>query len=173
MDWLGAVMAVGGTALNFLGEKNAADAKQDAYNNNAALSAKEAEYQQFRTGVLEKRLTESYLLAVGRQRALYAKSGVIVDEGTAGAMVEESTRRYNEDKALLLQEGQFNVDRAKMGAQNFQSLASSAETAGYLRQGATLMQGAETLKNVNWGSGSTAASTSLYSGSEMNSMSWL
>ena len=142
MGWFDAALGVIGIGLDLFGQDQAADAQADAHRQNAALQAKEAEFQEYRTGVRLDELKEYKDQVIGSQRVQMAKSGIIIDQNTAQRVVEDSARKYDKDRTAILMEGKFNVERARMGAQSSLDSASQVKTASKINMGRTLLKGA-------------------------------
>lgn len=143
MGWLDLLVTVGSTALDLYGQDKASDAEAAAHTQNAARQSKEAEFQEYRTGVRLDELKEYKDQVIGAQRVQMAKSGIVVDQDTAQRVVEDSARKYDKDKATLLMEGKFNVERARLGAASSLESASQVKTTSRINMGRTLLSNAQ------------------------------
>ena len=135
-----AVIAVG-TVVNAFGQIQQGKAQQKWGSYNAAVAERDAETArlnaEYEAGVQRKE-TQKLL---GRQRALYGKSGVTLEGSPLLLMAE--TAAEGELDALMIERG------GKMRAQGYRSEAtlsrmkgSAAKRAGYYGAGSTLLTGA-------------------------------
>ncbi len=147
MGLFGTILGIAGTALNLFGQKKEADAREQSAQKNSQLMQEEANYQEFRTSRKLEDLAEYKDKLIARQRVLFAKAGVVIDQDTAQAVVDDSLAQFEKDKGIIRMEGDFNVRRARAGAQSFQDEAKSARTAGYINMGTTLLNSASAI----WG----------------------
>ena len=136
-----AIVSVAGTALSAYGQIQQGKAQQKWGSYNAALAERDAETArlnaEYEAGVQCKE-TQKLL---GRQRALYGKSGVTL-EGSPLLMMAE-TAAEGELDALMIERG------GKTRAQGYRSEAvlsrmkgKAAKRAGYYGAGSTLLTGA-------------------------------
>jgi PleD family two-component response regulator len=149
-----AAIAVAGLAMQAYGKYKAGKDAKAANQANAALMMEEAKYQNWRTQVRQRELKLYARQLIGRQRVAFAKAGVVVDKNTALKVVLDSARRYEEDKAILAKEGEFNVRRAQMGAMSALNAGETAMNKAYWGIGSTLLQGAGQAYQQGWFSSS-------------------
>lgn len=142
MGALDIITDIVGIGLDIFGQHKEADAQAEAYQTNAARYQKEAEYQQYRTGIRLEELEEYKDQLIAKQRVSFAKAGVVIDRGTALRVVLNSAEKYEKDKRAILTEGGFNVERAQMGAASMLEGASQVKDASIINIGRTLF---------NWG----------------------
>lgn len=141
---LDTVLGLVGVGLDLFGQKSEADARQAAAGDNAARYAKEAEYQQYRTGVQLDELEDYKNSVIANQRVAFAKAGIVIDRNTALDVNEATARQYEKDKLAIETEGRFNVERAQMGAASSLSAGRDIRTASYFDMGRTIL-------NTDWG----------------------
>jgi hypothetical protein len=134
------ILGVVGVGLDVFGQHQAASEQASAAGQNAERYRKEAEFQQYRTGVRLEELAEYKDRVISMQRVQFAKSGVVVDRNTAQLVVEETARQYDKDRQAIMMEGEFNVDRALLGVQSSLDTASSIKKASYIDIGRTLLK---------------------------------
>jgi hypothetical protein len=139
-----------GAALSLYSQKKASDARQEAAQSNAAGMRAEAEYQQYKTNIQLQRLKDYKDRLIARQRVMFAKSGIQIDENTALQVVLDSARQYEDDKAILIKEGELNVNRAMSGAKMYEEESESIKTAGYISMGRTLLNTANEVYDEYW-----------------------
>lgn len=145
MGWLDLLVDVGSTALDIYGQDKAADDQAAVHEENAARMAKEAEFQEYRTGVRLNELKEYKDQVIGTQRVQMAKSGIVIDQNTAQRVVEDSARKYDKDRAAIIMEGKFAVERARLGVQSSLDSASQVKTTAKISMGKTLLSNAADL----------------------------
>lgn len=139
MDWLTAGISLGGAILDLFGQDEASDAQRDVANRNAALMAKEAEYQKWLGDqkVADLDVYKNRLMAT--QRVKFAKAGVMIDDPTALAVAADSEMQYEKDVAYLKQNAQYQVERAQAGATSFTEQAKSIGTVANIQMSRTLL----------------------------------
>jgi len=138
----GALIGLATTVAGGLLKKKESSKQADVSTQNAEAMQKEADYQRFRTSVQLKRNSQYLSSLLGAQRAAYAKSGIQVDTGTAMQVAESSVEESVEDAMLILQEGEFNVQRALSGVNMYQQQAHDISRAGTIQMGTTILTGA-------------------------------
>jgi hypothetical protein len=143
MGWLDTALGIVGIGAKVFGQKSEADRVSDAQRTNAARLQKEAEYQEFRTGRSLEDLEQYKDSIIAKQRVAMAASGIVVDRNTAQRVVEDTARKYDMDREALILEGQFNVERARLGASAALESASQTKTASLINIGSTLLSAAD------------------------------
>jgi len=144
------ILQIGGTVLSMFAQSQQSQARQDAAGYNVNLAQKEAEYQGWRNNVELSRLADVKDRLVARQKVLYAKAGVQIEEGVAQSVYDDTIVQYEADKAILKQQGQFNIDRALAGGKIAEEQGESAQLLGYLGMGRTLLSNAGSIYD-SWG----------------------
>jgi hypothetical protein len=116
-----------GTAVSAIESYQAGKAEAAAYRYNAAIAE--------RKGIQEEAIARKRLKRLlGHQRALYAKAGVDLSEGSP-LVVLADTAAEGEKEALNIRTG------SKETANLYRFQASQAKKAGVLKAGATLLTG--------------------------------
>jgi hypothetical protein len=146
----GTILQVAGTALSLFAQKKEADAKEEAAEQNVKTYEEEAAYQEWKGSVDLQRLEDAKNRLVARQRVMYAKAGVQLDQGTTETIFYDTINQYNQDVTILKQKNEFNVLRAKAGSQIAEEEGDSARMIGYLGMGRTLLNSASTIYD-SWG----------------------
>lgn len=130
-------------------ENKAADFNATMAENNAAVAAMEAQDSKVRGAEEEKKLRQQAEELKGRQRAAYAASGVMVDDGSALDSLA-NTAMYAEDDALTLR---ANTEREAWGHQvqaaNYTSsaqLSRMSKSNPYLGAAGGILTGVSALK---------------------------
>lgn len=157
MAW-GAVIGLATSVIGGIMQKKQADkqasSQEYAATQNRQAMEKEAEYQRFRTSILLKRQKQYTQSVLGAQRAVYAKNGIQVDTGTALQVAEATAAQAAEDAMLIRQEGEFNIERAMLGADMYGRQAQATNDirqAGNIEMGTTLLtSGWDFASNMGW-----------------------
>jgi hypothetical protein len=142
MGWLNTALGIVGIGLDVYGQKRTADAQAGAYETNAARKEKEAEFQEYRTGVRLDELKEYKDAVIAKQRVAMAANGIVIDQNTAMRVIEDTARKYDKDVAAIKMEGQFNVERARLGAASALEGASQVKASSRINIGSTLLNAA-------------------------------
>ncbi len=133
------ILGVVNTGLDIYGQKRAADREEGAAIANADRLQKEAEYQGYRTETKLKELKQYKDQIVGKQRVAMASSGIRIDDNTALNVVKDTARSYQSDRLAILKEGEFNVERAQLGATAQLEAGSQAKAASKIGIGQSLL----------------------------------
>ena len=118
-----------GQTAKAAGEYNARIAERDSL-----AAQQKAEYD-------AESSTEKFKSLLGRQRALYAKAGVDITEGSPLLMMSFQAEQAEKDRQAILYAGktqsQSDIDKANL----FRFTGGRAETAGYISGGSTFLSG--------------------------------
>jgi hypothetical protein len=142
-DWWGAAAEAAGVLIDLLGTKKEAEAQEETAKRNANLMQKEAEYQAWLGKQKVSDLTVYKDRLIGTQKVRFAKAGVRIDDSTALAVAADTEMQYEKDKAYLIKNAQFQVERAQAGATSFNEEAKSINTVANIQMSRTLLNFAD------------------------------
>jgi len=133
------VLQTGASLLSAYGSYSAAQDEADAYGSNAAIARREAAYQKKRTKYMLKQHANETKKLKGFQKTGYVKSGVRSDTGTPLDVLKDTERLAEIDANIIRYGGDLQASNALTEAKTYRSAASSAQTAGWLNAGSTLL----------------------------------
>ena len=120
-------------------------ASEEANANTATMQAQQAKTAgEYEVAKLERQKKQ----ALSTQRALYAKSGVLISEGSPLEVQADTATEYQMDinaskynTAIEVKQYEYESEWSRSLASYYSSSAKSAKSAGYLNAGSTLLTG--------------------------------
>ena len=150
------VMQVGGTIMSALSKSREGDTLAAASRANAHVSAMKAE-QARQAGAYEvKKLQRTKRQTEGLQRARYAKSGVLINDGSPLEVMADTAAQFEMDIRAMTYNTQIEAMRYDYESDYQKGLASRYKTAGKIGAATTLLSG---FSKVNWGGMSSTPAT--------------
>ena len=141
MSFLPTVLMVAATGLSIYSEIQSGKARASAYQTNAEIAQMQARQAkkagEYEVGGLKREKRRM----TGRQRALYAKSGVVVSGGSPLEVMADTATEYQMDIGaqrynIATQAGQYRYQ-----SEIYKSRAKTAKQMGYMSAGKTLLTG--------------------------------
>lgn len=132
------VLATIGTVITAISAIASASQKARAARYNAAISSLYAEQAKRQGEITKYRLERQRKAMLGRQKALYAKAGVELS-GSPLEVLADTEAQYELDKQLAAYNTEVDRTRYLYGARNYNDMAKSIMTQGFLNAGGTLL----------------------------------
>jgi len=144
-----ASMIAGGSLLNVVGSLREGEAT-DAQSRLEAEMAKAQALAEERRGLEEERLRrrEGEKLHA-RQKALYARAGVKVGEGSPLLVLAETLLDTSEDISFIRESTQAKASAFRMKATTFRGIGKAARTSSRYKAGQSLLTGIQGLTGSN------------------------
>jgi len=137
-----AVAAVAGAAVSAYGMVRQGQYQSAANEYNAQIAERDAEAARRKAALDADASERKFKSLLGRQRALYAKAGVDITEGSPLLTMTFQAEEAERDRQAILYSGktaeQSDLDRAKL----FRFTGSNASTASYIGAGSTFLTSA-------------------------------
>ena len=134
-------LALAGTAMSAVGSMRQANATAAANKYNANVAQQRAKAMKVQGQYQADKLKREKARMLGRQRALYAHSGVLPGTGTPLEVLSDTASMYEQDIANAKYNSQVGIGQQYGESSYLRKQAGSAKTAGYLNAGSTLLTG--------------------------------
>jgi len=142
MAYVAAIAAVAGAAIAGYGMIQQGQYQKASNEYNAQISERDAEAARRKAQLDADASAAKFKSLLGRQRALYAKAGVDLSEGSPLLTMTYQAEEAEKDRQAILYEGktaeQSDLDRAKL----FRFSGSNAATGSYIGAGSTFLTSA-------------------------------
>ncbi len=136
-----ATLAVAGTALSAVGQIRQANATSAANKFNANVAEQRSQALKVQNKYNVDKLKRQKGLFLGRQKAQYAKSGVVVGTGSPLDVLADTASQFEQDIYNTKYNTQIGVNQNTGQANYLRKSAKNAVTAGYYGAGSTLLTG--------------------------------
>jgi hypothetical protein len=134
--------AVAGSAVAAYGSIRQGQYQQAANEYNAQIAERDALAAQQKAEYDAETSERKFKMLLGKQKALYAKAGVDISEGSPLLMMTFQAEEAERDRQAILYSGktaaQSDMDRGNL----FRFSGSNAATSGYISAGSTLLTSA-------------------------------
>lgn len=141
MAYVAIVAAVAGAAIAGYGAVKQGQAAKETSDYNAKIAERDALAAKNKADYDAEQSELKFNMLLGKQKALYAKSGVNLSEGSPLLMMTFQAEQAAKDKQAILFEGksaeQADLDRANL----FRMSGDNSATAGYISGGSTFLSG--------------------------------
>lgn len=139
MAWVAAAAAVAGAAIAAYGavSQSKYQKKMAEYNENQAQ--KEAELARQKAAWDAETSAKQWKVLLGKQKALYAKAGVDLSEGSPLLVMSYQAQEAERDRQAILYQGKTAEQSALDRAAIFSAQGNYAQTSGYISAGSTLL----------------------------------
>lgn len=160
MAFLPAVLMAVGTAAQVVGTIKQSQAAAAGEEYNASVAEAQAQAVGISSKYEQNKVSREKRQALSRQRALYAKSGVIIDEGSPLAVMADTATQYEMDINALKYNAAVQQNLLNTEADYRRQVARRTRSAGYLSAGSTLLMSAASMGKMmprgsaGYGSGS-------------------
>lgn len=138
-----------GSFVSALGELQSAHAERFQSGLNARAAEDNAKLAIMQSIADERKFRVQFAKLQGENRALYAASGIDVNEGSPLDILEESARAMEFDAQSIRREGELKSHSYKMEALQWQLRGIQAGRAGLFGVASSLLRGASQLGSYN------------------------
>jgi hypothetical protein len=135
------VAGLAGSAMSANAQQQAGEAEKKAYEFNAQLKDEEAKQIKAKAMWDETISRESSRERISKMIASYAKSGVVLDEGSTLLVMADSAEKAEKDALAIRWDGDVNYAQALNEANMMRFYGKNAAKAGQMQAGTTLLQG--------------------------------
>jgi hypothetical protein len=136
-----AIMALVGSAVSAFGSYRQGQQQKSVAEYNAAIARNEAEAARQKAAFDAETSREKYARLMGRQRALYSKSGVDITSGSPLLLLADQAYEAERDKQAILYSGEVSATKDLNQASMFEYAGENAESAANLTAGTSLVSG--------------------------------
>jgi len=134
-------LGVVGLAMSAIGSMQAASSQSAAAQANANVLRMQADQATAAAEVDVQKLERQKRQALSTQKALYAKSGVLISEGSPVEVMSDTATQYQLDINQTRYNAAVEAGKYKYQAGAQDVLAKDYQTAGYINAGSTLLTG--------------------------------
>ena len=134
-----AFLGLMGLGVSVLGQLTAASSQASAAKANANVLRIQADQANIAAEQDVAKLERQKRAALSTQKALYAKSGVLISEGSPIDVMTDTATQYEMDINTLRYNAAVKAGQYRYQAKTQSSLASDYMTAGYIGAGNTLL----------------------------------
>ena len=141
MAYAAAIAAVAGAAISAYGQIQQGKQAKEASEYNARIAERDAAAARAKAEFDADTSARKFQSLLGKQRALYAKAGVDIAEGSPLLMMTLQAEEAERDRQAIIYSGktaeQSDLDRAGLSRMT----GSNAQKAGYIGAGSTFLTG--------------------------------
>jgi hypothetical protein len=138
-ETIAAAAVIAGSAISAYGSIRQGKKAEEAAEANAQIAEKDARMATEKAEYDAATSAKEYKVLMGRQKALYAKAGVSLNEGSPLLMMSYQAGEAERERQAILYGGktaeQASLDRANL----FRMTGSEAKKAGYITGGSTFL----------------------------------
>jgi hypothetical protein len=138
---LPAVLMMAGTVVSAMGAAQKSGAESDVYSANAAIMRMNAEATKTSGLYEEQKTAREKTQALSKQRALYAKSGVMIDSGSPLLVEADTQTQYQMNINAERYNTATKVQQSLYQADVYDAMASNAKVAGGYNVASTILTG--------------------------------
>jgi len=150
---MGMLMAGLGMMMSAMGSIWAGQQQADMARYNAAVSRAQADSLKKHGDLVYKRKQKEKQYMLGKQTALYAKSGIVLDSVSPILVMEDTAYEYELDAQIERYNYYSEAARYENEAGMAEYRAQTYERAGYMKAGATLLTGGAQMMSSSSGGG--------------------
>ena len=141
MAYAAVIAAVAGAAVSAYGAVRQGQYQEAAAEYNAKIAERDAELARQKAEYDADVSAKEFKKLLGRQKALYAKAGVDISEGSPLLVMAYQAEEGERDRQAILYGGKTAQESAIDRARLFRFTGENAATAGYISGGSTFLSG--------------------------------
>lgn len=141
MAYAAAIAAVAGAAISAYGAVKQGQYQKATSEYNAQIAQRDAEAARQKAEYDAEQSSREFKMLLGKQKALYAKAGVDLTEGSPLLMMAWQAEEGKRERELILQGGRTAEQSDLAKANIFRFQGGQAQTAGTISGGSTFLTG--------------------------------